>query len=96
MINRITNNSMILQNMKKTENKEKNSNFVDLIKDYIDDVNKKQIDADKTIERFIKGEEKDITNVVLSVEKAEVSLQLFLQIRNKLVQAYQDIMRMQV
>ncbi len=96
MINRVTNNSMILQNMKKTENKDKNSNFVDLIKDYIDDVNKKQIDADKTIERFIKGEEKDITNVVLSVEKAEVSLQLFLQIRNKLVQAYQDIMRMQV
>ncbi len=96
MINQISNNPLttIINENKKTEKKD--SNFMDLIKNYIDDVNEKQIDSDKTIERFLKGEEKDITKVVLSMEKADVSLQLFLQIRNKLVQAYQDIMRMQV
>ncbi len=96
MINQISNNPLttIINENKKLEKKE--SNFMDLIKNYIDDVNEKQIDSDKTIERFLKGEEKDITKVVLSMEKADVSLQLFLQIRNKLVQAYQDIMRMQV
>ncbi len=96
MINQISNNPLttIINENKKLEKKE--SNFMNLIKNYIDDVNEKQIDSDKTIERFLKGEEKDITKVVLSMEKADVSLQLFLQIRNKLVQAYQDIMRMQV
>ena len=96
MINQVNNNPLttIINENKKTEKKD--SNFMDLIKNYIDDVNEKQIDSDKTIERFLKGEEKDITKVVLSMEKADVSLQLFLQIRNKLVQAYQDIMRMQV
>ncbi len=96
MINQISNNPLttIINENKKTEKKD--SNFMDLIKNYIDDVNEKQIDSDKTIERFLKGEEKDITKVVLAMEKADVSLQLFLQIRNKLVQAYQDIMRMQV
>ncbi len=96
MINQISNNPLttIINENKKSEKKD--SNFMELIKNYIDDVNEKQIDSDKTIERFLKGEEKDITKVVLSMEKADVSLQLFLQIRNKLVQAYQDIMRMQV
>ena len=95
MINRISNNSLNTITLQTEKNKNTVS-FTDFLKKYVNDVNQKQINADKTIEKFLKGEEKDITNVVLSVEKAEVSLQLFLQIRNKLVQAYQDIMRMQV
>ena len=96
MINNINNNPLTTILSKKGE-KSKNSNgFVDFLKNYINDVNNKQINADNKIEQFLKGDEKDITNVVLSVEKAEVSLQLFLQIRNKLIQAYQDIMRIQV
>ena len=96
MINGINNNPLTTILSQKDKKNEKTYGFGELLKDYINDVNNKQINADKTIDRFLKGEEKDITNVVLSVEKAEVSLQLFLQIRNKIVQAYQDIMRMQV
>ena len=96
MINKVTNNSLTLINSQNTQKKEKSTTFYDFIKNYVEDVNKKQIDANTAIDKFIKGENKDITSVVLSVEKAEVSLELFLQIRNKLVQAYQDIMRMQV
>ncbi len=93
MINKIGNNFNLL-NLSPNKSK-KVPSFADFIKSYIQDVNSKQIEADKSIEKFIKGE-KDITSTVLAVEKAEVSLQLFLQIRNKLVQAYQEIMRMQV
>ena len=96
MINRINNNPLTTILSQKDKKSEEPNGFVKFLKDYINDVNNKQINADNKIEQFLKGDEKDITNVVLSVEKAEVSLQLFLQIRNKLVQAYQDIMRMQV
>ena len=96
MINRINNNPLTTILSQKDKKSEETNGFVKFLKNYINDVNNKQINADKTIDRFLKGKEKNITNVVLSVEKAEVSLQLFLQIRNKLVQAYQDIMRMQV
>ena len=96
MIKKITNDSFF--NFLNDTNKVKNSDktgFADLIKSYISDVNKKQIDADKAIEDFVKGKNMDITSTVLSVEKAEVSLQLFLQIRNKLLQSYKEIMRIQ-
>ena len=96
MIKKITNDSFF--NFLNDTNKVKDSDktgFADLIKSYISDVNKKQIDADKAIEDFVKGKNMDITSTVLSVEKAEVSLQLFLQIRNKLLQSYKEIMRIQ-
>jgi len=96
MIKKITSDSFMnfLSENEKIKKSDK-TGFADLIKSYISDVNKKQIDADKAIEKFIKGENMDITSTVLSIEKAEVSLQLFLQIRNKLLQSYKEIMRIQ-
>jgi flagellar hook-basal body complex protein FliE len=47
-------------------------------------------------ERFLTGESEDLHNVALSVQKAEVAFELGLQVRNKVVQAYQEIMRMQM
>ena len=75
---------------------EDEKSFMDFLKSYVSNVNEKQVNADKEIEKFIKGEETDITKTVVAVEKAEVSLQLFLQIKNKVFQAYQEIMRIQV
>jgi flagellar hook-basal body complex protein FliE len=52
--------------------------------------------ADQGVERFLSGESEELHGTVLAVQRAELSFELFLQVRNKVVQAYQEIMRMQV
>jgi flagellar hook-basal body complex protein FliE len=49
-----------------------------------------------SVERFLAGEPEEIHHLVLNAQKAELSFELFLQVRNKVVQAYQEIMRMPV
>lgn len=79
------------------EKKENNEvSFYDTLKEKLDDVNDKQIKADEVTEQFIKGEGPDIHEVMLVTEEAKMSLQLAVQIRNKIVEAYQEINRMQV
>lgn len=86
------------------DNKEKNvdeSNssslsFFDTLKEKLDEVNEKQINADVATEAFISGEDVDIHELMLITEEAKMSLQLAVQVRNKLVEAYQEINRMQL
>ncbi|GFR36147.1 flagellar hook-basal body complex protein FliE [Thermobrachium celere] len=76
--------------------KQNNIDFSKIVKEKIDQLNEKQIEAEnKTIE-LIKGEAKDIHEVMLSVEEARLSLELAIQIRNKLVEAFQELNRMQL
>lgn len=73
-----------------------NIDFSNIIKEKLDKLNEKQLDAEnKTIE-LIKGDAKDIHEVMLTVEEARLSLELAVQIRNKLVEAYQELNRIQV
>jgi flagellar hook-basal body complex protein FliE len=48
------------------------------------------------LRRFATGETNNIHHLMLSLEKAKLSFQLLLQVRNKALEAYQDVMRMQV
>ncbi|MBN2654435.1 MAG: flagellar hook-basal body complex protein FliE [Nitrospirae bacterium] len=70
--------------------------FADAIKQALNDATKIQEDAEKSVEGFAKGEINDIHTVVLAMQKADLSLQTMLQVRNKLMTAYEDIMKMQV
>jgi flagellar hook-basal body complex protein FliE len=72
------------------------ASFEDAIKSALKEVSQIQNEAEKAIEDFAKGEVKDIHTVVIAMEKADVSLQTLLQVRNKLLTAYEDIMRMLV
>lgn len=73
-----------------------NIDFSKIVKEKLDEVNDKQVEAEnKTIE-FIKGETKDIHEVMLTVEEARLSLELAVQIRNKIVEAVQELNRMQI
>ena len=78
----------------------KNSNnglsFVDTLKGKLDDVNSQQLEADAVTQAFIKGENVDVHQVMISTEEAKQSLQMAVQIRNKLVEAFQEINRMQL
>ncbi|HKN18773.1 MAG TPA: flagellar hook-basal body complex protein FliE [Dissulfurispiraceae bacterium] len=70
--------------------------FDNAIKDALKEVSVVQNNADKAIEDFSKGKVQDIHTVVLAMEKADMSMQTLLQVRNKLLNAYNTIMSMQV
>ena len=61
----------------------------------MEEVNQLQKEADKAIEALATGETKDIAQTMIAIEKANVSFQLMTQVRNRLVEAYQEVLRMQ-
>ena len=73
-----------------------NNTFGNVLKGELDKVNESQIASEDITERFIKGEDIDVHNVMVAGEEAKLSLQLAVQVRNKLVEAYQEISRMQL
>jgi flagellar hook-basal body complex protein FliE len=72
------------------------TNFSDFLNDALDKVNQKQLDADTATQSLITGDAQDIHQVLLATEEAKLSLELASQIRNKLVDAYQEISRIQI
>ena len=58
--------------------------------------NDKILQADQQLQRLATGEADNLHQVILSLEEAKASFQLLVQVRNKLLEAYQDILRMQV
>ena len=80
---------------KKTQNGE-GTPFLDILKASMVKVNEIQIDADKMTQRLALGEVDDVSEVSIAVEKAELALRMMVQIRDKLVDAYQQIARMSV
>ena len=67
--------------------------FGGLLKQSIEEVSELQDDASERVEAFVRGEDVPLHEVVLAQEEAEISFRLLLQVRNNLVQAYQEIMR---
>ena len=53
-------------------------------------------EADASVNRFLSGEGEELHTVALKTQQAQISFDLFMQVRNKVVSAYQEIMRMQV
>ncbi len=92
MVDRVELSAYFLNEKK---NSTKVSSFSDLLKNYIKNVDMEQKRADKIIEEFLAGK-RDVHEVVLAVQKADISFRLFMKIRSKLIEAYQEIMRMQV
>ena len=72
-----------------------NPSFLKVLKEYLKNIDMSQHKADKAIDEFLAGK-KDIHEVMLAIEKADISFRLFIKIKNKLIEAYQEIMRMQV
>ena len=70
--------------------------FADLLMDSMTEVNDLQQNADQAIQRLVTGRSKNIHETMLAVEKAEIAFKTMNQIRLKVIDAYREIMRMQV
>lgn len=68
--------------------------FSDVLKASLDKVNEMQVDLDDQIEKLASGETEDVGRVVVTAQKANIAFELLMQVRNRLVEAYQEIMRM--
>jgi flagellar hook-basal body complex protein FliE len=69
--------------------------FGDVLKDAVNSVNQTSDSAAAQVANVVQGGGGDINNVMIAVEKADVAFQLMMQVRNKIVSAYQDIEKMQ-
>lgn len=71
--------------------------FGDALKNAIEQVNSAQQEAQRMSEDFVSGrQEANLQDVMINLQKANLSFQQMVQVRNKLVNAYQDIMNMNV
>lgn len=71
------------------------SGFGDMLASFVEQTNELQVASDESIENLVTGKTDNIQQVVLSVANAEMSFQLFMELRNKLVESYNELMRMQ-
>lgn len=84
------------QSIQKTKNENQVQGFGDIFKKALNEVNTLQKESDQLTNKLVTGEVNDISEVMIAAQKANLSLQLTIQVRNKAVEAYQEIMRMQV
>ena len=93
----LINNTIATATPTKTVNSSNdNINFKDLLTDALNNVNTLEQESDKMTEDFIAGRTDDIYSVLIAAEKATISLQFITEVRNKVMEAYQEIMRMQI
>lgn len=79
-----------------SSSKETNKSFGDLLQNALDNVNTTQLQADQSAKQYLAGADIDLHQVMILNEKANMALQLTTQVRNKLLDAYQEISRMQI
>ena len=77
----------------KQTNEKQGESFFNTLQNAIGEVNKLHEEADHAVRELAAGKEKDIHNTMIALEKAEISFQLMMQVRNKIVSAYETIMR---
>ena len=72
------------------------SDFGQILQSTINQVEQTHKTANDAIGKFLSGEEGELHNTVLATQKADLQFEMFMQVRNKVVNAYQEIMRMQI
>ena len=72
-----------------------NDDFLATLKSYVYDVDHQMKETDEKVKDFAVGKHHDIHEIMIASEKSSLSFKLLMQIRNKLLEAYHEIMRMQ-
>jgi flagellar hook-basal body complex protein FliE len=72
------------------------ASFKEFLVDSIKEVNSMQMAADQAVEKLASGEDVSPAEVLTAVQKADIAFRLMMQIRNKMVQAYQEVQNIRV
>ncbi|RLC28708.1 MAG: flagellar hook-basal body complex protein FliE [Deltaproteobacteria bacterium] len=75
--------------------KEQHNSFGEILSKSINEVNQYQNEADMAMNELAMGRQTDIHQTMIAIEKAEVSFKLMMQVRNKIISAYEEVKRMQ-
>ena len=70
--------------------------FKETLQGFLSDVNSMQVKADQSIEKMAAGEITDVHQVMSTVEEANVAFNMMMEIRNKVMDAYQEVMRIRL
>ena len=97
-------NNILIQSDLLAPNFQKESNtategkvsFADVLKNKVQEINELQLDADNAISRVELEDSGSIHEAMIALEKASISFRTMMQVRNKILEAYQEVMRMQV
>jgi flagellar hook-basal body complex protein FliE len=90
-----TNNLKLLDTLGSSDNKN-NLSFSEMLKDSIQKVNQLQLESQNLNNQLVAGNIDNVHQVVIASQKAELALQFTLQVRNKILDAYNEIMRMSI
>ena len=72
------------------------TSFGDMLTNAVSEINKLQMDADEAIARVELSDSGSIHEAMIALEEANISFRAMMQVRNKVLEAYQEVMRMQV
>jgi flagellar hook-basal body complex protein FliE len=70
--------------------------FADTLKAAVNSVNELSQESNEQLQKLATGENKNIPEVMIAAEKSAVAFKLLMQVRNKMIEAYQEVMKMQV
>lgn len=70
--------------------------FTQVVQRLIDDTNQQQLKADKAVELLATGQSDNVHETMLALTRADLSMRVFMEVRNKVIDAYQEVMRMQL
>lgn len=82
-----------IQNNKETQN---GLDFVNALKNSIQDVNTEQQISEKALADIASGQVKDLHQAAIAINRAENSMKVMLEVRNKAINAYKEILRTQI
>jgi flagellar hook-basal body complex protein FliE len=72
------------------------TSFKDFLRDSIQEINSMQQEADRAVEKLVTGGEVNPAEVLTAVQKADLAFRLMIQVRNKMVQAYEEVQNIRV
>ncbi|RJP81657.1 MAG: flagellar hook-basal body complex protein FliE [Candidatus Zixiibacteriota bacterium] len=72
------------------------TSFKDTLNSFMEEVNSLQQNADESTQKLLSGELESVHQVMMAMEEANTSFQLMMEMRNKILEAYREVMRMQV
>ena len=94
-INKIDNNNSNILN-KAVKNQKSDIDFADVLKNEIDETNELMQKADKAEADIATGAVKDLAGASITIQKAEMKMKMMLEVRNKAINAYKELLKTQI